>query len=131
MAKLSVDTKPEGTKKGSAESTMERRPVLPAVDIFRIKDELVMLVDMPGVSKDEIKIRIDNGIISISGQARIPQGGDHRYWEFSPCNYQRSFELSPDVDQEKIEADYKQGLLTVRLPKLERAIPKQITVNVK
>lgn len=131
MAKLPVDVKPEGTKRSPVESTMKRRPVSPEVDIFRIKDELVMLVDMPGVPKDEIKIRIDNAIITISGQAKIPQGGDHRYWEFNPCNYQRSFELSPDVDQEKIEADYKQGVLTVRLPKLERAKPRQITVNVK
>jgi len=131
MAKLPVNLKPDETKRKLPERTMEQRSISPAVDIFKDKYRLVMLIDMPGVSKDGIKVGIDNGIITISGQANIPQAGDARYWEFSPCHYQRSFELSPDVDQEKIEADYKQGVLSIYMPKKEKAKPKEVKVNVK
>ncbi|MGA1791431.1 MAG: Hsp20/alpha crystallin family protein [bacterium] len=131
MAKLPVNVKPDETKRKLPESTMEQRPISPAVDIFKDRDRLVILIDMPGVPKDGIKVGIDNGIITISGQANIPQAGDTRYWEFSPCHYQRSFELSPDLDQEKIEADYKQGVLTIYMPKMEKAKPKEVKVNVK
>ena len=131
MAKLPVNLKSDETKRRLPESTMEQRPVSPAVDIFKEKDRLVMLIDVPGVPKDGIRVGIDNGIITISGQANIPQEGDTRYWEFSPCHYQRSFELSPDVDQEKIEADYKQGVLTIYMPRMEKAKPKEVKVIVK
>ena len=131
MPNLPVNVNQDEAKRKLPESTMEHRSMSPAVDIFKDKDRLVMLIDMPGVPKDGIKVGIDNGIITISGQANIPQTGDTRYWEFSPCHYQRSFELSPDVDQEKIEADYKQGVLTIYLPKMEKAKPKEVKINVK
>ena len=131
MSKLPVNVKSKTPQKKAVESTNERITISPAVDIFDSKDEMVMLVDMPGVSKDNSQVKVDNGIITISGEARTPAGGDLRYWEFSPCRYHRAFELSPEVDQERIEADYKNGVLTVHLPKKERAKARQIKINVK
>ena len=131
MANLPVSVKSKMPRKKAAESTNDRITISPVVDIFESKDEMVMLVDMPGVSKDDTQVNIDNGIITVSGEAKTPVGGDIRYWEFSPCRYHRAFELSPEVDQEKIEADYKNGVLTVHMPKIERAKPRQIKINVK
>ena len=131
MAKLPVAVKSEDSGKQTVESTKERATVSPAEDIYETKTDLVMVVDMPGVSKEDTDIKVDNGIITITGQAFIPKGGDLRYWEFSPCVYHRSFALSPEIDQEKIGAEYKHGVLTIHMPKVERAKPRQIKVNVK
>ncbi|MBN2374509.1 Hsp20/alpha crystallin family protein [bacterium] len=131
MANLPVNVKPKEAQKKPAESTSERITITPAVDIFESKDEMVMLVDMPGVAREDAQVKVDNGIITISGEARTPAGGDLRYWEFSPCLFNRAFELGAEVDQEKIEADYKNGILTVHLPKREKAKARQIQINVK
>ncbi|UCE07631.1 MAG: Hsp20/alpha crystallin family protein, partial [bacterium] len=114
-----------------AEETSDLDYISPAVDVYETEGELVMLLDMPGVSKEEIKVHVDKGIITITGSAHIPQEGDFRYLEFRPNHYKRSFELASEVDQEKIQADYKQGVLTIKMPKLKKAQTREITINVK
>ncbi len=131
MANLPVNIKSDVIPQKNVERTKEGPSFSPPVDIFEEKGELVMVIDLPGVSKDDIQLMVDNGIITISGHSKTPEGGDLRYWEFSPCKYYRAFELSTDVDQKKINADYKQGVLTIHMPKQERAIPREITIGVK
>jgi HSP20 family molecular chaperone IbpA len=131
MSKLPVKKEPDQPPGKEAESTSDINYISPAVDVYETEDALVMLLDMPGVSKEEIKVHIDKGIITITGNARIPHKGDFRYLEFRPNYYKRSFKLGAEVNQEKIQADYKQGVLMVHMPKQERAKTREITVNVK
>jgi len=131
MQKLPINVKSQQTVRKKAETTESRVSVSPLVDIYEEKEEIVMLVDVPGASKEQINIKVDNGIITISGESKIPVGGDLRYWEFNPCKYFRAFELSSEIDQERITADCNQGVLIIHLPKSERTKPREITVNVK
>lgn len=131
MATLPVKKDTEQQVAKGAETTSDVHYVSPAVDVFETENELVMVLDMPGVSRDKIKVHIDKGVITITGDAGIPQGGDFRYVEFRPNHYKRAFELSPEVDQERIRADYKQGVLTILMPKHQKVQAKEITVNVK
>ena len=131
MSKLPVKKEPDQPTGKSIESTCDINYISPAVDIYETDTALVMILDMPGVYKDEIKVHIDKGIITITGSAKIPRKGDFRYLEFRPSNFKRSFELGSEIDQEKIQADYNQGVLTINMPKQEEAKQKEITINVK
>jgi len=131
MTKLPVKKDPDQQVTKDVESTSDVHYVSPFVDVYETENELAMLLDMPGVSRDAIKVHIDKGVITITGDAGIPQGGDFRYVEFRPNHYKRVFELSPEVDQERIQADYKQGVLTILMPKHQKVRAKEITVNVK
>jgi HSP20 family molecular chaperone IbpA len=131
MSKLPVKKDLKQPTGKVAESTSDINYISPAVDVYETEDKLVMMLDMPGVSKDEIKVHIDNSVITITGNAKIPQKGDFRYLEFRPCDYKRSFELGAEIDQEKIQADYKQGVLSIQMPKQEKPKNKEITINVK
>ena len=131
MSKLPVKKEPNQPTSKSAESTSDISYISPAVDVYETENALAMILDMPGVSKDEIKVHIDKGIITITGNAKIPQKGDFRYLEFRPCDYKRSFELGAEINQEMIQADYKQGVLTIHMPRQEMVKNKEITINVK
>ena len=131
MAKLPVKKETDQNITKGPENTSDIQYISPSVDVYEAENELVMLMDMPGVSREDIKVHIDKGVITITGDAKIPQGGDFRYVEFRPNHYKRAFELSSEVDQERVQADYKQGVLTVLMPKQQKAKSREITVNVK
>lgn len=106
----------------------------PPVDIFENgNEELVIKAEIPDVSKDEIELTVDNGTLTIKGEKKF-EGEvkeeqfhriERRYGAFS-----RSFSLPPTVDPRKVTAEYKNGVLTVRLPRHEDAKPRQIKVDV-
>jgi len=127
MATTTVPTKQETA---APEKGEEVRPVSPPVDIFELENELAVVADMPGVSKEDIDVRVDNGILTISAQSKMEMPGEALSREFEWRHYYRQFELGREIDQDKIAADYKHGVLTVRLPKAESAKPKRISVNV-
>jgi len=85
---------------------------------------------LPGVGKDDIDVRIDNSILTIKGKVGHIAQGDPVYTEYSLLNYFRQFQLGEEVAQDHISADLKNGTLTIRVPKAEKAKPKQIKVNV-
>lgn len=109
----------------------EERTVRPDVDIFEMVDGLGVVVDMPGVKKEDIDVRVENDILTISGKAKSELPGNPLYSEYRLGNYFRQFQLGEHVDQEKIRAEMKHGVLTLHLPKAEKAKPKKITVNIK
>ncbi len=108
----------------------DERFLKPPVDIYEKADGLVVICDMPGVDRDGIDIKIDNSVLTIQGKVAHAHDADAIYSEFGLMNFFRQFELSEEVDQEKISADLKNGVLTLTLPKVEKAKPKQITVKV-
>lgn len=107
----------------------ENRYIIPPVDIFETENELTVIVDMPGVDKEDVDIRIDNNLLTIQGTVKRQTQGQGLYNEYALLDYFRQFQLSDRIDQGKINAHMKNGVLTIELPKAERAKPKQIEVK--
>ena len=104
--------------------------VAPNVNIFETKDSYVLEAEMPGVSKDGLDITLEGTEITITGR-RTPETttGETLFRERHNADYRRVFELDPAIDTAKIAARIEQGILTVTLPKSERAKPRKLTVN--
>ncbi len=106
----------------------------PAVDVAENEAEYRVKVELPGVNKDDVKITMQENILTIRGEKKQEQESKssnfHRL-ERSYGSFQRSFTLPAHVKHDKIEAVYNDGILTITLPKAEEAKPKQIDVRVK
>ena len=107
----------------------ETRYIAPPVDIYETDDALVVVADLPGASKDGIEIRVEDSTLTIKGRADYDPRANILRGEFGLQGYYRQFQLSDDVDQSKISAESKNGVLTIRLPKAEKSKPKQIKVK--
>jgi len=118
-----VATQPEGTR------TPERY-VTPPVDIYELPDSLVVMADVPGVTHEHLDVRVDNNVLTIRAQTGHVSAAEPSYREYHLVNYFRQFELSAKVDQDKISADLKHGVLTLNLPKAEEAKPRKIAVAI-
>lgn len=110
------------------------RPWSPAVDIYETENELVLKADIPDVDAKNVGIQLENGTLTLKGERRFEeqkngQKGFHRI-ERSYGSFVRAFSLPDTVDGEKIKADYKNGVLTITVPKKEVAKPKTINVEV-
>jgi HSP20 family protein len=104
--------------------------IAPPVDIFENEDALVVVADLPVVDKDGVDIRVEDGILTIKGNAKYSQPATIIHQGFTLQSYYRQFQLSGEVDQGKISAESKNGVLTITLPKAEKSKPKQIKVKV-
>jgi HSP20 family protein len=105
----------------------------PAVDIFENEHELVVKADLPDVKPEELDIRVENNILTIRGERKFEKKVDEKNYlrvERSYGSFARSFSLANTVNSEAIKADYKDGVLTLTIPKREEAKPKQIRVSV-
>ena len=105
----------------------------PAVDIFENEHELVVKADLPDVKAEDLDIRVENNILTIRGERKFEKKVDEKNYlrvERSYGSFARSFSLANTVNSEAIKADYKDGVLTLTIPKREEAKPKQIKVNV-
>lgn len=116
----------------AAEQTKPGLLFTPAVDIFENDKELTVIADMPGVKPENLEIDLRKNTLSIIGDAETPEGPNENdvIREFRTGRYLRQFTLSELVDQNKIEASLKDGVLRLRLPKVEKAVPRKITVQV-
>ncbi len=126
---LQVQQKREVDKK--PESTTPARRYLPVTDIFETPDALKVILEMPGVDKSGIEVRVENDVLTIDGQVDFSkyQGLSPVYTEYNVGNYTRSFQLSSQIDQERISADLENGIITLVLPKAEKAKPRKIKVG--
>lgn len=108
------------------------RPWSPAVDIYETENELVMKADLPEVDLKDIDVRVENQTLTISGERKFEQQennkGYHRI-ERSYGNFTRSFAVPNTFDTEKIGAAFKNGVLTITLPKKEAAKPRQVKIQ--
>ena len=104
----------------------------PALDLYQNHDNVVAVLELPGMKKDEIEITLHDGTLTISGERkseRVNDGKAERSERYVGT-FRRSVSLPTRVDAAKVNASYKDGILTVTLPKAEEAKPKQIQVNV-
>jgi HSP20 family protein len=105
----------------------------PAVDIYEGEHELVVKADLPDVKPEDLDIRVENNILTIRGERKFEKKADEKNYlrvERAYGSFARSFSLANSVNTEAIKADYKDGVLTLSIPKREEAKPKQIKVNV-
>jgi len=110
------------------------RPWSPAVDIFETENELVLKADLPDVNQDAIDVRVENQTLTIAGERKFEKqdtGKGYHRMERSYGTFVRSFAVPNSFDTESIAAEYKNGVLSVTLPKKEAAKPRQIKVAVK
>jgi len=106
----------------------------PAVDIYETEHELVVKADIPEIKPEELDVRVENNILTIRGERKFEEKvSENNYLrvERSYGSFSRSFSLANTVNAEAIKADYKNGVLTLSIPKREEAKPKQIKVNVE
>ena len=106
---------------------------VPAVDIYETHESLILKAELPGITKEDVSVEVEDNTLTLKGEkkfeAEVKEENYHRV-ERSYGNFQRSFTLPATVDQEKVKAKFKDGILEIRLPKVEEAKPKQIKVEV-
>jgi HSP20 family protein len=126
---LQVQQKRELEKK--EETTIPARIFLPTTDIYEAPESLTVLVEMPGVEKKNVEISVEDGVLNVRGRLDLTkyQGLTPLYTEYNVGHYSRSFRLSSKIDQNKIGAEMKDGVLSLTLPKIEEAKPRTIRVT--
>jgi HSP20 family molecular chaperone IbpA len=131
MAEKTVATRAQPRTPASTEETRSQEQyVTPPVDIYETGDGLVVKADLPGVSKENLDVRVENNLLTIRGRSAHVAPGDPIYREYQLVHFFRQFELNERVDQGKISADVKHGVLTLMLPKAEEAKPRKIDVKI-
>ena len=103
----------------------------PALDLYQTNDDIVAVVELPGMRKEEIEISLHDGTLTISGERKEAKEHDEKdgRTERFVGKFRRSISLPTRVDGNKVSASYKDGILTVTLPKAEEVKPKQIQIN--
>jgi HSP20 family protein len=103
----------------------------PAIDIFETEKEISLLADMPGVKANNLSIDVKENVLTLSGEVEAPEGPDEVdvLREYRTGRYFREFNLSQLIDQTKIDASLKDGVLHLKLPKVEKASPRKIAVK--
>ena len=127
---LQVQEKRELQKKD--ETTVPTRMFMPSTDIFETDEALTVVMEMPGVDKANLDIGIENDVLTVDGRIDFSKYEKLQpvYTEYNIGHYRRRFTLSPSrVDQAKIKAEIKDGVLTLILPKAEQAKPRRIAVG--
>jgi HSP20 family protein len=113
------------------EATIPARMFVPAADIYEAENDLTVILEMPGVEKKNVNIDVADGVLSVEGRIDLTkyQGLQPLYTEYNIGHYSRSFRLSSKIDQNKIAAEMKDGVLSLKLPKIEEAKPRIIQVK--
>lgn len=102
----------------------------PLVDIYETPDELTLLADLPGVRCEDLDLRYENGELLLHGRVQPRQAGQQPWLnEYEVGDFYRAFTIHESIDTGRISAECKHGVLTVHLPKVEQAKPKQISVR--
>ena len=111
----------------------DTRAVLPRVDVLEDAGGITLLADLPGVPKEALDLKIDGDTLLIEGEvtSTTPQQLQSVYAEVRVPRYRRAFTLSRELDTARIEASMKDGVLNLRIPKLEHAKPRRIAVEVR
>lgn len=118
-----------------ADAAPERRErCAPSVDVVEFDDAYIVTAEMPGVCDDSVDVDFQNGELTICGRVaerRRREDATRRTAGFEPKDYYRSFRVGATIDSDKIEADFCNGLLTLRLPKRREIQPRKIAINQK
>ena len=113
------------------EGTTPARVFVPVTDIFETSEALTVVLEMPGVDRNSIEASVENDVVTIEGRIDFAkyEGMQPVYTEYNVGHYARSFQISNKIDQGKISAEMKDGVVTLVLPKAEQAKQRKIQVN--
>ena len=119
------------TTQGAADGAQEARALVPRVDVFEDEAGITLLADLPGVPKDKLELRVDGDRLLIEGVVTtvMPPQLQSVHAEVRVPRYRRTFTLSRELDAGRIEANVKDGVLTLRIPRQEHARPRRIEVR--
>jgi HSP20 family protein len=128
-----TDVATQSSTRGSLERS-ERAAVValrPAVDIYEDGEKITLQADLPGVTKDRLNVRVENQSLIIEGQVQfeLPEGAEASYADVRSSMYRRSFSLGGEFEMEKIEANLKDGVLTLRIPKRPELRARKIQIQ--
>jgi HSP20 family protein len=130
MAETNALAGKEVTTVATPEATRSGIYFTPPVDIYETSDDVVLVCDMPGVKQQDLDVRFDKGELTLYGKVQPRQtAGEYLLDEYGVGDFYRSFAISPQVDSTRISATYRDGVLTVHLPKQEKLKPKRIAVK--
>ena len=115
----------------AGEPTRSRKTFIPRSDILDLGDEILVIADVPGVSEKEVEVTLDKNVLTIYAAPPVETIDKYslRYGEYSVGDFERKFVLSEEVDRAKIEAEVKNGILTVHLPKIGPSKGRKIAVR--
>jgi len=127
----SIQVKEKSELTTPAEQTRPGLVFTPAVDIFETEKEITLLADMPGVKSADLDIDLRDNMLTLDGDVKAPEGTDEVdvIREYRTGKYYRQFTLSQLIDQAKIAAELKDGVLRLQIPKVEAATPRRIAVK--
>jgi HSP20 family protein len=130
-AKQELQVQKKREQETREEATMPARVFVPDADIYESEDVLTVILEMPGVARDNVKVGVEDGVLKVEGQLDLSkyQGLRPLYTEYNIGHYARRFQLSSKIDQNKITASMKDGVLSLTLPKVEEAKPRRIEVK--
>ena len=125
------DAEKQEVEETGAERIRDRKAFVPRVDIYETDDQIVLVADVPGVDQDSVEITLEKSLLTVNGYVELeaPEGYDIAYAEYDVGDFERSFRLSNQIDQEKIEAAVKDGVLRLVLPKIGPAKTRKIAVK--
>ncbi len=126
---LEVQEKKELVSK--EEKTVPARYYVPATDIYESDDALTVVMEMPGVGKDDVDVNIENDVLRVEAKIDFTkyEGLEPLYTEYNVGHFARSFALSNKIDQQQISAQLDDGVLTLTLKKAKEALPRRITIG--
>lgn len=126
-----LQAKEKSELKSGTEETRPGPTFTPSVDILETDKALTLLADMPGVTAKDLNIDLKEGVLTLSSSVAPPEGPGEIdvFTEYQIGNYYRKFNLSDGIDQSKIDAELKEGVLRLHLPKTEAAAPRRIEVK--
>lgn len=130
MVEEELQTREKVEHKAEGESTRDLPMFIPAADIFESRDSLRIVADMPGVSAENVSIDVHDNQLTIRGMVTLPDEKETPLArEYGVGDYYRQFTLGRAIDQSKIEASIKDGVLTLTLPKADISKPRKISVT--
>jgi len=106
--------------------------LMPPVDVIEDSAGITLRADLPGVPKEKLKLQVEAGTLTIEGEVSIamPESMEATYAEVSVPRFRRVFTLSKELDTDKVSAEFKHGVLSLRIPKAEHAQPRRIDIKV-
>jgi HSP20 family molecular chaperone IbpA len=130
LAETNVYATKEAGEAAAPEATRGGLYYTPRVDIYETADEVVLQCDLPGVKPQDVDVRFEKGELSLYGKVQPRRApGAYLEEEYGVGDFYRSFSIAPEIDADKITAEYHDGVLTVHLPKQERVKPKRIAIK--
>jgi HSP20 family molecular chaperone IbpA len=116
----------------TAEAERREEAMLPAVDVVEDAAAITLYADLPGVPKDKLALQVEGDTLTIEGEIALdlPEGMEASHAEIGLPRYRRMFTLSKELDTDKVSAEFRQGVLRLRIPKAEHVQPRRIEVKV-